>query len=49
MGKEISRLGNIEIEKNKFHRCKTPFWGGYVDIKKVLVSNEIYFAKKNYK
>ena len=49
MGKEISRFGNIEIEKNKFHRCKTPFLGGDVDIKKVLVSNKIYFGKKNYK
>ena len=27
MGKEILTFGNIEIEKNKFYRYKTPvFW-----------------------
>ena len=28
MGKEILTFGNIEIERNKFYRLKTPiFWG----------------------
>ena len=26
MGKEIIKLGNIEIEKNKFHRYKKPYF-----------------------
>ena len=38
MGKEILTFGDIEIEKNKFYRNKTIFWG---DIDKVLVSNKI--------
>ena len=29
MGKEILTFGNIEIEKNKFYRQKTPFCGGH--------------------
>ena len=28
MGKEILRFGDIEIEKNKFYRHKTPIFGG---------------------
>ena len=28
MGKEILTFGNIEIEKNKFYRQKTPILGG---------------------
>ena len=28
MGKEILTLGDIEIEKNKFYRHKTPVLGG---------------------
>ena len=43
MGKKIFTFGDIEIEKNK---NKTPFFLGDVDIKKALVSNEIFFVKK---
>ena len=28
LGKEILTFGNIEVEKNKFYRQKTPFCGG---------------------
>ena len=49
MGKEILTFGNIEIERNKFYRHKTPIFCGDVDIKKVLVSNKISFGEKNYK
>ena len=49
MGKEILTFGNIEIEKNKFHRCKTPIFLKDADIEKVLVSNKISFGEKNYK
>ena len=41
---------DIEIEKNKFYRNKTPIFKKDVDIEKVLVSNKIFFGeKKNYK
>ena len=28
MGKETLTFGNIEIEKNKFYRCRTPIFLG---------------------
>ena len=49
MGKEILTFGNIEIEKNKFYRHKTPILLEDVDIEIVIVSNKISFGeKKNY-
>ena len=38
MGREISKFGNIEIDKNKFYRHKTSIFLRDVDIEKVLVS-----------
>ena len=49
MGKEILTFEDIEIEKNKFYRHKTPAFWGDVDIEKSLVSNKISFDEKNYK
>ena len=49
MGKEILTFGDIEIEKNKFYRHKTPILLRDVDIEKVLVSNKISCGEKNYK
>ena len=49
MCKEIITFGDIEIEKNKFYRYKTPILLGDVDIEKVLVSNKTSFGEKNYK
>ena len=46
MGKEILTFGNIEIEKNKFYRSKTPISLKDVDIEKVLVSNKISSSEK---
>ena len=42
MGKEVLTFGNVEIEKNKFYRHKTPIFLGDVDR-----SNEISFGEKN--
>ena len=49
MGKEILTFGDIEIEKKKFYRHKTPVPLRDVDIEKVLVSNKISFGEENYK
>ena len=49
MGKEILTFGDIEIEKNKFYRNKTPIFSKGVDIDKVLLSNTISLGEKNYK
>ena len=47
MGKEILTFGDVEIEKNKFYRHKTPILLGAVDIEKVLVSNKISLGEKS--
>ena len=47
MDKEILTFGDIEIEKFKFYRHKTPILLGNVDIEKVLVSNKISLGEKN--
>ena len=49
MCKEILTFGNIEIEKNKFYRHKTPIFLEDVDIEQVLESNKISFGEKSYK
>ena len=49
MGKEILTFGDIEIEKHKFYRNKTPIFLKDVGIEKVLVSNKISFGERNYK
>ena len=46
MGKEISTVENIEIEKIKFYFHKSPIFLKDADIKKVLVSNKILMKKK---
>ena len=48
MNKEILKSGNIEIEKNKFYRHKTPIIFEDLDIEKVLVSNKISFGEKYF-
>ena len=48
MGKEILMFRDIEIEKSKSYRYKSPVPLSDIDIEKVLVSNKIYFGKKNY-
>ena len=39
-------FGDIEIEKNKFCRCKNPVFLKDVDVEKVLLSNNISFGEK---
>ena len=48
MGKEIIIFGDIELEKHKFGRYKTPIFLEDVDIKRVLLSNKISSGEKNY-
>ena len=49
MGKEIFTFGDIEIQKNKFYRHKSPVPQRDLDIEKVLVSNKISFGNKTIK
>ena len=49
MDKEILRLSDIEIEKNKFHHDKSPIFSEDADNEKISVSNKISFGEKNYK
>ena len=46
MVKEISTFGNIETEKSKYYRNKTPVFLKGGDIKKVLVSKKMSFGEK---
>ena len=46
MGKETLTLGNIEIDKNKFHPDRDLFYKKDVDAEKILVSNKISFGEK---
>ena len=48
MDKEIIIFGDIELEKHKFGRYKTPIFLEDVDIKRVLLSNKISSGEKNY-
>ena len=48
MGKEILTFDNIEIQKNKFYRYKSPIFKKDVDIEKVLVSHKISSGGKYY-
>ena len=49
MDKEIFTIEDNEIEKNKFHRHKTPILFRDADIEKVLVSTRFLLVRKNYK
>ena len=49
MGKEILTFSNTGIENNQLQHHKAPIFLVDVNIEKVLVSNKISFAKKNYK
>ena len=49
MSKDVLPVGNIEIEKNKFHHNKTPILLKHVNIEQVWVSSKISFGEKDYK
>ena len=49
MSKEILTFGDIEIEKNKFYRQKSPIFKKYLVTGKVLVSSKISSSEKSYK
>ena len=45
--KTITKFGDIEIQKQKFHQRKGPISIKNIDINKIVVSNKIYFGKKD--
>ena len=49
LGEEFFTFWDIETEKNRFYRNKTPIFFKDVDIDIVLVSNKISFGEKNFK
>ena len=48
MDKTIIKLGDIEIEKQKFHQHKRPILIKNIDINKIVVSNNVSFGKKGF-
>ena len=49
MGKEILTFEDIEFEKNRFYRNKTPVLLRDIDTEELLVSTKISVGEKNYK
>ena len=47
MEKTIIKFGDIEIEKQKFNQIKKPNSMKNIDINKIVVSNKVYFTKKD--
>ena len=44
---KVLKFGDIEIEKQKFHKHKEPISIKIIDINKITVSNKISFGKKD--
>ena len=49
MDKNNIKLGIIEIEKYKFHQLKRSSLVDNIDISKIVVSNKVSFAKKDFR
>ena len=49
MEKAITKFGDIEIEKQKFHQHKTHISIKNIDINKTVVSNKVFYGKKGFK
>ena len=47
--KAITKLGDIEIEKQKFYRHIRPISRSNIDVNKIVVSNKVSFGKKGFK
>ena len=48
MDKTIIKLGDIEIEKHKFHQHESPISISNIDINKIKVSYKVSFGKKRF-
>ena len=46
MEKTITKVGDIEIKKQKFHQHKRPISIKNIDINKIVLSNKVSFGKK---
>ena len=49
MEKTIIKFGDDAIEKHKFHQYKRPISIKNLDIDKIVVSNKVFFSKKDFK
>ena len=49
MQKTVTKFGNFEIEKQKFHQHKRPISIKNIDIHKIVVSNKVSFIKIGFK
>ena len=49
MGKEVITFDDIEVEKHKFHQCKSPILAYDVDVNKIVVSNKFPFGEKGFR
>ena len=49
MDKKIIKFGDTEIEEYEFHKNKSPILINDIDINIIVVSNELPFAKQDFK
>ena len=49
MEKTVTKLGNIEMEKQIFHQHKRPISIKDININKIVISNKVSFSKKGFK
>ena len=49
IGNMIMKFGDIENGKQKFHQHKGPISTKIINIKKIVISNEVSFGKKGFK
>ena len=49
MGKEIITLGDIKVEKHKFHQNKSSILTNDVDISKIVAFSRVNFGNKGFK
>ena len=49
MQKTVTKFGNFEIEKQKFHQHKRPISIKNIDTHKIVVSNKVSFIKIGFK
>ena len=49
MDKKIIKFGDTEIEEYEFHQNKSPILINDIDINIIVVSNELPFAKQDFK
>ena len=49
MEKTITQFGGTEVQKDQFHQYKKPISRENIDIYEIVVSDKVFFDKKDFK